>query len=446
MLNPEQIVDTVKVNAGEKPIWLAYSGGLDSHVLVHLLAQQHAHFSQPIRLVHVDHNLHADSAQWALHCQQIARQLDLLLDVLQVEVTDIEQMGLEAAARFARYQAIASHIGSDAVLVTAQHQQDQAETVMLQLLRGAGSLGLSAMQTHANWQQMKLIRPLLQTQRIALEAYAQQQQLNWIEDPSNLNTEIRRNFLRHQVWPTLQQRWPALNQTLARSAAHLAEAQQLLDERAEDDLQMLFADTLQRRLNVPALLRLSPVRQRNVLRFFIRKLGLTLPSTAILQCLIDELCLAKADAMPQVHWVNVEARRYRENIYFLNTTHFVELKESHHITSLENLPLGQDKTLVWQAAVGEGLQQSVISAGLMLRYRQGGEKIQLSQNGPRLSLKNLFQQWAIPPWQRNTIPLLFAEGKLVAVVGYAISADAQVEAQQKGWLPTIMPAEHAFFD
>jgi tRNA(Ile)-lysidine synthase len=293
---------------------------------------------------------------------------------------------------------------------------------------------------------MRLIRPLLQTDRSALEAYAKQQQLNWIEDPSNLNTDIRRNFLRHQVWSSLKQRWPALNQTLARSAAHLAEAQQLLDERAEDDLQALSADAFQRSLNVPALLGLSAARQRNVLRFFIRKLGFDLPSTAVLQCLIDELCLAKLDAMPQVRWADVEARRYRDNIFFSKTTKTTEWIGEQTISSLETQLLGQDQKLVWQEAAGQGIQESVITAGLTLRFRQGGEKIQLSQNGPQLSLKNLFQQWAIPPWQRSAIPLLFAEDKLIAVVGYAISAEVKVGAQQQGWLPTIQPAEHAFFD
>lgn len=446
MLDIEHIFQTIKHHAADKIIWVAYSGGLDSHVLVHLLATHRQQFNQAIRLVHVDHNLQDGSAGWAKHCQQIARQLQLPIDVLTVAVEHHQQMGLEAAARFARYQAIAGHIGNNAVLLTAQHQQDQAETLLLQLVRGAGSLGLSAMQTCSNWQQMPLLRPLLQTDRTVLEAYASQHQLSWIEDPSNLDTDIRRNFLRHQVWPVLRQHWPALNSTLARSAAHLSEAQQLLDERAEEDLQRLAADWSRRSLHIAALLQLSAVRQRNVLRFFIRQLGLALPSTVIMQCLIEELCLAKSDAMPVIRWANVEARRYRDNIYFSKSITTTKLSESRIFSSLEPVHLGQDQKLVWQAAAGQGLEKSVITSGLTLRFRQGGEKIQLTQNGSHHSLKNLFQQWAIPPWQRSAIPLLFSKEKLIAVVGYAISENVRVGPQQKGWLPVVMPATDTFFD
>lgn len=446
MLNSEQILHTLKQHSAAKTIWAAYSGGLDSHVLAHWLAQHQRQFTQPIRLVHVDHNLHPQSPAWANHCQQVAQHLQLPLDVLRVEVKHIDHMGLEAAARLARYQAIATHIGKNAVLVTAQHQQDQAETIMLQLLRGAGSLGLSAMQTSAIWQYMQLLRPLLHIDRTTLEAYAKQHQLIWVEDPSNLNTNIRRNFLRHQVWPKMKQRWPALNQTLARSAAHLAEAQQLLDERAEEDLQMLSADWLQHSLNIPALLALSSARQRNVLRFFIRKLGFKLPSTTILQCLIEELCLAKEDAIPRVRWANVEAQRYRQNLYFARKTTPVEKTGGQSIFSLDPVKLYQNQSLIWLNVPGKGMREETITAGLTLHFRQGGEKIQLTQNGPHLSLKKLYQQWAIPPWQRAAIPLLFDKEKLIAVVGHAISADAKVNAQQMGWLPTIMPTESTFFD
>lgn len=445
-LNDEHIITCLQRDADQQPIWVAYSGGLDSHVLVHLLAQHRAAFSQSIRLVHVNHGLHQYSDEWAAQCQSVAQQLDLPLDCLSVEVTLIRQLGLEAAARFARYQAIAAHIGVDAVLVTAQHQQDQAETMMLQLLRGAGALGLSAMQPISNWQQMPLIRPLLAYDRQAIEVYAQQHQLHWIEDPSNQSLKIRRNFLRHQIWPSLQQHWPALNQTLSRSAAHLSEAQQLLDERAAEDVLNLQSDGSLTTIDIPTLLKLTEARQRNVLRYIIRQLALALPSTLVLQKIINEVCWATADAMPLLTWSGGAVRRFRDKLYFMQTSVLEKPTQTFFINHLDALTLSSTQQLNWHKANEQGIDEQWIHSGLTLRYRCGGERIQLHKNGPHLSLKNLFQQWAIPPWQRDAIPLLFADDTLVAVVGYAICAEAQAKREQHGWLPTLLSESPRFFD
>ncbi|MEX0614885.1 MAG: tRNA lysidine(34) synthetase TilS, partial [Methylophaga sp.] len=254
-INAQPIVAKLQPFLDGRPLWLAFSGGLDSTVLVHLLVRQHPEL--PLRLIHVNHQLHPDANKWAAHCQQFAGQLHLPITILEVSVDLEAGLGLEAAARDARYGAINRHIGDNGVLLTGQHQQDQAETVMLQLLRGAGNRGLAAMPFQTSWQTMNIVRPLLAIDRPALLEYAKHHQLKFLDDPSNADIQIQRNFLRHKIWPLLKSRWPALNQTLSRSAAHLSEAQTLLDEIAEVDLERVNADLIAARLDCAALLKLS---------------------------------------------------------------------------------------------------------------------------------------------------------------------------------------------
>ena len=296
-----------------RPLWLAFSGGLDSTVLVHLLASQTPKL--PLKLIHINHQLHADADNWALHCQQFATALDLPFTTIKVNVDIQGGLGLEAAARQARYDAIARHIGKKALLLTGQHQQDQAETLMLQLLRGAGNRGLSAMGFALDWQTMTILRPLLDIDRATLADYARYHQLDYLDDPSNNDISIQRNYLRQQIWPLLQKRWPALNQTLSRSAGHLNEAQSLLDELAVADLKTADADKTTASLNCQALLTLSPARQRNALRSFLHQLAMPLPTTAVLQRILDEVCAAKIDAQPLVEWSELEARRFAGRLF-----------------------------------------------------------------------------------------------------------------------------------
>jgi tRNA(Ile)-lysidine synthase len=431
---------------GSSSLWVAYSGGMDSHVLLHLLAQHHSEFPQGIRVVHVDHQLQSHSTSWAEHCRQVTESLQLPFHCLQVTVTDINQSGLESAARSARYNAINKLMNDDGILLTGQHLQDQAETLMLQLLRGAGNRGLGAMKTISFWQTMQIIRPFLAISREDLLEYATTHQLQWIEDPSNQNTEINRNFLRHQIWPLLQCRWPAINQNLARSAQNLQESQTLLDELAQDDLLNIEADLQEGSLSIDKLLVLSKARQRNVLRFFITKLNMALPSRINLQRILDEVCLAAIDAQPQVIWHEYIARRYQNRLYLNTSISLFATSSSAQIHNQQPTLLDDKHRLVWQAQQGSGIRAELFSSGLTLKYRQGGEKIQLAGKMHHQSVKKLFQQWQIPVWQRDSIPLLFANQQLVAIVGYACAETAKPQSDQTGWLPMLEPVCQGDFD
>ena len=437
MLNPEQIVDELARVAAGKQIWLAYSGGIDSHVLLQILAAANHPKLNFVAAVHVDHGLQAESNKWAQHCADVCKELSIEYYCQQVEVENIKTLGMEAAARLARYQAIEQLLTPSDVLVTAQHQHDQAETLLLQLLRGAGPKGLAAMAPKSSMGNMTVIRPLLDISQEDIQLYAQQQDLKWIEDPSNVDTRWSRNYLRHNVWPKLEQRWPQAAITLSRSAQHCAEASELLVELAQQDMKLLAVNEQSDWLPISSLLNLSVARQRNLLRHYIESRQFPLPSTTVLQCVIDEVCLAAQDKEPLVSWAGVEVRRYQDRLFIMNPLRPHDVLQAMVLRNTSAVVLQNDQQLVWQEMQGTGLSASVVSKELRLAFRQGGERIQLQGHQHHKTLKHLFQQWHIPPWQRDRIPLLFFGDNLIAVVGYGLSDEYAVNEGQRGYLPAL---------
>lgn len=198
---------------------VGYSGGLDSHVLLHGLAMHRPYWlTQKLEAIYVDHGLQTASAVWGEHCAEVCRDLNMPFRVLKIDARPVPGESPEAAARRARYAALAAELGFDSALLTAHHRDDQAETLLLQLLRGAGPYGLAAMPAVSRLGQGRLLRPFLEVDRAELLAYAGKHGLRWIEDASNTDTGFDRNYLRHRVLPLLRERWPAVNRTLSRSA------------------------------------------------------------------------------------------------------------------------------------------------------------------------------------------------------------------------------------
>lgn len=440
----KNIIDRITRVAGKNHIWVAFSGGVDSHVLLHLLATSQQKL--PLSVIHIDHGLHPDSATWAIHCESIATDLNVRFIAISVAVDDIVEVGMESAARTARYQAIINTIQTDDVVVTAQHQEDQAETLLLQLLRGAGPKGLSAMPAVSPLGSGQLMRPLLQISKSDILAYAKQHDLQWVDDPSNADTRWDRNYLRHQLWPTLTQRWPAAAKTLSRSASHCAESSDLLEILAEQDLIALDRNKQALSLPVSALLGLSEKQCRNLLRHWCQWQSLPVPSSAQLHKIIDEVCLAAEDAAPLVQWRGVDVRRYQNELYVMET--LAEHNNQHTVllSNIETIALNSYQQLAWQQGQGKGLSAAQFKGTWTLAFRQGGEKIQLLGKIHHSQLKHLMQEWQIPPWLRDRVPLIFDGEQLIAVVGYAMAEGYAASADELGINPYVETeiTEHDF--
>jgi len=433
-VSPQVIIEQVLLLASGKRVCIAYSGGIDSHVLLHLLATSKYAQLKNLVAIHVDHGLNKDSAQWAQHCADVAAELSVNFISLQADVTNIESLGMEAAARAARYQVLQDALSENDILLTAQHQEDQAETVLLQLFRGAGPKGLSAMGSSFQLGDTRCIRPLLNVSQDDVLRYAKTNHLQWVEDPSNVETRWNRNYIRHTLWPDIVARWPSAAQTISRSAAHCAETSELLDDLAEHDFALLNVDKTSISLSITALLTLSVARCRNVLRHFLLWKKLPLPSRVNLQRIIDEVCMAKTDSDPLVAWAGVEVRRYRDQLYFMLPLTDHDNSNKVKADSFQDISLQDGRVIEWISLDGQGIKLPS-SGNVTLRFRQGGEKIKPQGEEHHKSLKHLFQQWSVPPWQRDRIPLIFCDDKLVAVVGYCIDDLYSVSDGQQGSLP-----------
>lgn len=394
------------------PIRVAYSGGLDSTVLLTALVSLH----RPVSAIHINHGLHPAAADWAQHCRDTCARLDVPLDVVTLEVTGIAVLGLEAAARRARYAALRERVRPGEVLVTAHHLDDQAETVLLQLLRGGGVAGLAGMPARAVFGPGWHARPLLAFTRLSLRAYAELQGLSWIEDGSNEDESLARNFLRRRVLPALRERWPQATPVLGRSARHAADAAALLAELAEADLR-ICAGPGAAVLSIPALLQLSAPRQRNTLRHWLKREQLPLPSDRQLTLLLAGLVTTPASQHSCVRWPGAELRRYRGQLH--------AFAESARAAPWPARPWALDEPLdIPEAGIrlrahatrGDGIARARIGAApLTVRPRQGGETCRLHAGGHRQALKKMLQAAGVPPWLRQTLPLIYAGEVLVAV-------------------------------
>ena len=418
---------------------VAFSGGLDSHVLLHALCQLRDRLDAEIGAVHVNHGLQPVANDWVTHCRSVCADLDVPFISLLVDGRALPGESPEAAARAARYAALADWLPPNNCLLTAQHQDDQAETLLLQLLRGSGVSGLAAMPRSATLGAGRHLRPLLDVRREELRDYALAQSLTWIEDPSNADTAFDRNFLRQRVLPVLQQRWPSAAVSLSRSAAHCAEAAALLDALAGEELQALMSS--ENSLSLTALLAMPALRQRNVLRHWIKQLTGMSPSAAVLARIINDVIGSRPDSGPCVRWDCYEMRRYRRELFLLP----------------QALPGSQAGTLDWVLArplalpraggvltadpvTGSGLRADAVADGnVRVCWRRGGESCRPVGRDHHHSLKKLFQEQGIPPWERSRIPLIYVQDQLAAVAGLWVCEPFQAGPAEQGfsinWLP-----------
>jgi tRNA(Ile)-lysidine synthase len=395
---------------------VAFSGGADSTALLAACAQL-PRAPSALRAVHIDHQLQRAARTWPAHCRRIARRLGVPLSVRRVEVSRARGASPEAAARSARYAALAAQLAPGEVLLTAHHEDDQLETVLLQLLRGAGVAGIAAMPACIPFAGGYHARPLLGLTRADLLAWLAAQKLAWVEDPSNTRETLDRNYLRRRVLPLVRARWPGAAATVARAARHAAQAQRLLDELALADLGRAQVGEA---LSARVLRTLAPDRRVNALRFWIDAAGYLPPPSRRLEEILGALLEARPDSRPQVSWEGATVQREAQLLWLRPPAAPAEAAaEEAPLTwrwaaqPVCPLPPGRGRLTLRSDPRGP-LDLDALPAALAVRARRGGERLRPVRGGARRTLKGLLQQARVPAQVRARLPLVYAGEQLLA--------------------------------
>ena len=417
---------------------VALSGGLDSSALLAALARRRRRLPR-LRAIHIDHGLHPNSRLWSAHCRSLCRQLKVPLQVLATKVARVRGESLEAAARTARYALLEADLAPGEVLLTAHHQDDQLETVLLQLFRGSGLAGISAMPEITAFGHGFLARPLLSCTRSQLQEWMKTAGLTWVEDDTNADESLDRNYLRRRVLPLLRARWPGVASSVARSARHAAQAQRLLDEVARRDVERAADGDC---LTSGVLRGLKPERRRNAVRFWIARCGFPVPDTRRLDEICGPLLEARLDANPRVVWADVIVRRERGRLSIARVGPGSNTRgeagssaRAASGASTRGASGSSPPGLTWSwaeeascelAGVASGqlelrqdprgpLDLDALPSELTVRTRVGGERLRPRRGGPTRALKSLLQEAHVPPGERSRLPLVCSGERVLAV-------------------------------
>jgi len=427
------LVENIQVSHLTPTLLLALSGGLDSVVLLHLLAEARLAIPFQLHAMHVHHGLSANADSWADFCATQCHKFNVPLQVVHVNVAQNpdyknSEQGIEAEARQLRYNALFTYTvagKSPEFVVTAHHQDDQAETLLLQLFRGAGVKGLASMA--ALDKARRLLRPLLDVSRQNLHEYALQHKLVWCDDESNDNTQYDRNFVRHEVLPVLQTRFKSVKAVLARTAGHMAEASELLEVLASQDAEHLLQNNT---LCLQGLSQWSVVRAKNVLRWWFSKNGLAMPATEHLNEIVDQLLHAKKDSDLNIKLQHLYLRKYQQRAYLCEDKSAAPFDLVWDGEPELILPSGGK--LLFNQVIGSGLAINLGMTKLRITNRDGGERFKPDAQRPTRTLKYLLQEINMPPWQRLYLPLIYWEDKLAFVPGVGIAHGLAAKSDEPG--------------
>lgn len=439
-------VESLYVPPQNKHYVVAYSGGVDSHVLLYCCSL----LKLPVRAVHVHHGLQAVADDWVTHCQAICKQLSVPLDVVYVDAKQKQgqRESPEESARNARYQAFKNMLTEGDCLLTGQHLNDQAETLLLQLFRTATSAGLASMPASKRLGNFLHLRPLLLFSRDEIEQFAREKSLYWIEDPSNEDSSFDRNFVRKSIVPLLESRWPEAITQLSTVARLQSNNLSVQEDMAAIDLanavvmpgsqQKLNAYEVVSLLSIAALKTLSAARLLNVLRYWIIQLANKQPTRNLLEEIEKSLIDTQQDANPVIIFSDYEFRKYQNHLYLLKKNVAVdnETRFEWRPSSTEVLLIPHGKLNAIDR-VGEGLHKKLYDETLTIGFRQGGESFHPQGRQHSQRLKKLLQEEGVPPWERNAIPLVYFNDELVAVVGLWISRHYVAEANEPGWIINV---------
>jgi len=405
--------------------WVAYSAGVDSHALLHLLSQCRDDLSAPIKAVHVNHGLHADAALWSEYAQTVCDDLGVELVTLQVTEKPMSNQSIEAFAREQRYRLMGDAMPTEAMLLTAQHQDDQAETLMLQLLRGAGVDGLSSMPICREFAKGWLARPLLGVSQEVILDYAKGRQLKWIDDPSNASDVFDRNYLRHQVMPLLKQRWPHATQAMAKSASLLGEGRHFISRQLSEQLHARISG---RCFSIDAFEAVDSFSRRQLLREWLRLSVGDLPDASRLAS-CEKLALSETDS-GEVCWSDSCVRRYAQQLWVTAR----ELPEVNSVpqvvrSTVDRIEL-EEGTLMPSAAT-DGIPKAAFDEGrVSIHHHAEGCRYRLVGREGERRFKQLCQELGIPPWSRMLQPLVMLDDSLWAIGNHRVSAPSGLAENQ----------------
>lgn len=413
-----------------KQIKIALSGGVDSMVLLHLAHQYAMASNVPLAAVHVNHNLHVEADQWAHFCKTSCQKLNIALTIIKVNVA--KKASKEAAARQARYAVFEQEMQAGTLLLLAHHRDDQVETVLFRLLRGAGLKGLSGMPALRPLGTGFLYRPLLSVSRKVIVNYALKHQLKWIEDPSNTEEVYERNWLRHKVVPLLVSRWPKANEQINKASQHLKASYQLLNLYVQEDLHQLFPTRLHFNdqalgahitLAEPLWSRWGKSRQVAVLQCWIEMLSLPPLSEAALEQLFLQFVLARSDAQPVFKYCQGTFRRFRNRLYFLSADNalFDQLARQAIVTFKE-APQALLTAYGFELSPEVAPERLSISLGLP-------PKVRVLHKAHHHQAKNVYQEGDIPPWLRASLPVLFYNDALIMLMGFIFKEPSSIFAK-----------------
>ncbi len=413
---------------------IAFSGGCDSVVLLHAAANLIKH--DKLLAVHINHGLQKHAESWNQFCESFTGRLNIPYIALYAQLDGLTS-NLEAQARRARYDLLASQLGKTDYLLTAHHQDDQAETLLLQLMRGSGLEGLSAMSEQSVVNGIRLIRPLLNYSKQQLLTYAHEHQLEWIDDPSNLDTSFNRNYIRHEIMPLLASRWPAVVKNISRSAANCREAAELVELQAKKDLSGCLGSH-PHTLSIANLSLLSTARRHHVVRLWITNNNFPLPDRDKIEFICSSYLDIREDAKPVIEWHKAAIYRFDHFLFLLKPVMSLNIKEisitaSDLKSGMIELPEPIGKLFFHPP---ENQQLKTIGQ-LSIRFRQKGQSVQLAKRSGHRKLKKLFQEWKIPPWMRDYVPLVFNDDHCVAIADYALCESSQATViEVLSWQPS----------
>ncbi len=390
---------------------IGFSGGLDSTVLLHALAKIPV-LASKIRAVHIHHGLSPYADDWQQHCVAFCNAHAISISTVSVLISS--SSNIEEQARKVRFDVFKQLIKTQDCLLLAHHQNDQAETMILNLARGAGLCGVSGMSQMTSFGEGCMLKPLLHYSREALLLYANENGLCWIEDESNNNLAFSRNYIRHTVLPTLIKKWPHVVKNMGQCAIHLQEAGRNLVDLAYIDCPELALRS--RQLNLEPLIQLPDARINNVLRTWLSELNILMPSTKTFERILRELIHARPDAEPSVRWSDIDIRRYQQTLCLMNQSDYELIQPMVWPNFPDELRLSEHESLAaTQSSKGV---YAPPGSRIEIRFRVGGERIVLNRRTH--CLKKLFQTWGVPPWRRAQVPLIYVDQELVSVLDFCV--------------------------